>query len=156
MDMYELPVALPFWPRELERQFHKWSGREPWWTEDLTYIPCPGRGDEPQPGLPLGAWGRFFWWRGQRGYGTMTYGITMMRAAVASEARLSTLQAAMEQGQVRLDGVSDAMHWAIDPFLETFTRHGLGARELFHRNTRRKLERLGLLEEEDISKRGRF
>ena len=86
----------------------------------------------------------------------MTYGITMMRAAVASETRLSTLQAAMEQGQVRLDGVSDAIHWAIDPFLETFTRHGLGARELFHRNTRRKLERLGLLEEEDISKRASF
>jgi hypothetical protein len=83
----------------------------------------------------------------------MTYGITMMRAALASEARLNTLQTAMEQGQVRLDGVSDAMHWAIDPFFETCTRHGLGARELFHRNTQRKLERLGLLDEEDISRR---
>ncbi len=78
----------------------------------------------------------------------MAYGVTMMRAALASETRLNTLQTAMEQGQVRLDGMTHAMAWALEPFIETFTQRGLGARELFHRNTRRKLERLGLLEEE--------
>ncbi len=55
--------------------------------------------------------------------------------------------AAMAQGQVSLDGMTNAIAWALEPFIEQFTQHGLGARELFHRNTRRKLKRLGLLEE---------
>ena len=146
-DFHDYPIALPVWPKPLERQFQKWLVKEPWWSQALCYRPVQGS-DEPRPCLPPGAWCRFFVWRYQTGYGTHFPG-DLMEALVDSEMRLTDCGCAARAGHLLPADFAIARHWAHVPFYAVFTRVDVTApTRLFHRQTLRKLRRLGLLEPE--------
>jgi hypothetical protein len=147
VDVQKTPVPLPYWPAELERQFQRWMGREPWWSqyEELRYVRRAAWGDEPRPSLPVGSWGRFFIWRWQMGYGTKDFAWTAMQGAVAAELRLGQVQHSFRQGTVGAADIERLALWAITPLYAAVQASAWGPRELFHRNTARKLERLRLL-----------
>ena len=141
---HHFPIALPVWPKPLERQFQQWLPKEPWWPQELCYRAVPGS-DEPRPCLPPAAWCRFFFWRYQTGYGTHLPD-AILQGLVDSETRLSDCWHAARHGHLLPPDFAGARTWAHAPFYAVFQAVDVTEPTLlFHRQTLRKMRRLGLL-----------
>jgi hypothetical protein len=87
-------------------------------------------------------------WRWQcGGYGTREFSNMALQGAVDTEVRLSELHRNVRQGLVDVEDLERLVAWAIVPLYVAVQASAWGPRELFHRSTQCKLQRLGLLDE---------
>ena len=139
----ELLFPLPVWPRPLDRQFYRFLEREPWHRRDLYFIRCPDA-SEPQPALSALDWGRFFFARYQTGYGSKDWSWAKAEACLAVQQHEREL--IPQIGHLHPCMIEDAVRGCLAPLWQSFEDEPFRSEELFHRNTVKKLARMGLLE----------
>jgi hypothetical protein len=142
----ELLFPLPVWPLALDKQFYRFLEREPWHRKDMYYLKGPAH--EPRPILSTMDWGRFFYSRYQAGFGTREWTTRKVVALLCVGKKERAMLAYL--GHIAPECFEDIMPTVLAPLHESFYYEPLTYRQLFHRNTLRKMQRLGLLEEEDI------